>query len=78
VVERLAEDLRAEFPNMRGFSARSIWEMKRFYIAFTGPDFLRQLVAELKKSPQSRPFGLSATGCCRISNKFTNGSFGAA
>ncbi|MEI6493492.1 MAG: PDDEXK nuclease domain-containing protein [Verrucomicrobiota bacterium] len=53
VVERLAEDLRAEFPNMRGFSARSIWEMKRFYIAFTGPDFLRQLVAELKQARRS-------------------------
>ena len=35
---------------MLGFSARSIWEMKRLYIAFTGPDFLQQLVAELKKA----------------------------
>ena len=51
VVERLAADLRAEFPDVRGFSARSIWEMKRFSTAFTGPDFLRQLVAELKKAP---------------------------
>ena len=50
VVERLAADLRAEFPDMTGFSARSIWEMKRLYIAFTGPDFLQQLVAELKKA----------------------------
>ena len=46
VVERLAGDLRAEFPDMRGFSARSIWEMKRFYTAFTGHlDFLQQAVA---------------------------------
>lgn len=50
VVERLASDLRAEFPDMAGFSARSIWEMKRLYIAFTDPEFLQQLVAELKKA----------------------------
>ena len=49
VVERLAADLQAEFPDMQGFSARSTWEMKRLYIAFTRPDFLQQLVAELKK-----------------------------
>jgi len=50
VVERLAADLRSEFPDMAGFSARSIWEMKRLYIAFTDPEFLQQLVAELKKA----------------------------
>jgi predicted nuclease of restriction endonuclease-like (RecB) superfamily len=50
VVERLAADLRAEFPGMRGFSSRSIWEMKRFYVACTEPDFLQQLVAESQKT----------------------------
>ena len=50
VVERLAADLRAEFPDMRGFSSRSIWEMKRFYVACTEPDFLQQLVAEFRKT----------------------------
>ncbi len=35
VVERLAADLRAEFPNMRGFSARNVWDMRRFYAACT-------------------------------------------
>src|SRR6185295_17124923 len=33
VVERLAADLRAEFPDMRGFSPRNIWDMRRFYAA---------------------------------------------
>jgi len=49
VVERLAADLRAEFPDMRGFSARSIWEMKRLYLAWSDPEFLQQAVAELRR-----------------------------
>jgi len=28
VVERLAADLRAEFPDLRGFSPRNIWDMR--------------------------------------------------
>lgn len=50
VVERFATDLRAEFPDMRGFSSRSIWEMKRFYVIGTEPDFLQQLVAEFQNT----------------------------
>jgi len=51
VVERLSADLRAEFPDMRGFSARSIWEMKRLSLAYSDPDFLQQAVAELRRKP---------------------------
>jgi predicted nuclease of restriction endonuclease-like (RecB) superfamily len=56
VVEQLAADLRAEFPDMRGFSARSIWEMKRFYVACTEPKFLQQAVAELRRQPADPEF----------------------
>jgi predicted nuclease of restriction endonuclease-like (RecB) superfamily len=51
VVERLAADLRAEFPDMRGFSGRSVWDMKRFYLACSEPEFLQQVVAELRRKP---------------------------
>jgi predicted nuclease of restriction endonuclease-like (RecB) superfamily len=54
VVERLAADLRGEFPDMKGLSSRSIWEMKRFYLAYSKPDFLQQAAAELKRIPKSR------------------------
>lgn len=54
VVERLAADLRFEFPDMRGFSARSIWEMKRLYLACSEPEFLQQAVAEFRRKP-TRP-----------------------
>ena len=47
VVESLSEDLRKAFPNMRGFAARSLWNMRRFYSAYSSPQFLPQLVAEM-------------------------------
>ncbi len=47
VVERLAADLRAEFPDMRGFSNRNIWDMKRFYLAYSDEAIWRQAVADL-------------------------------
>lgn len=51
VVETLAVDLQKEFPGMLGFSARNLWEMRRFYVAYSSPEFLQQLVAELKRYP---------------------------
>lgn len=48
VVERLAADLRAEFPHMRGFSVANLWRMKQFYLVHTSPEFLAQAVRELK------------------------------
>ena len=46
VVERLSADLRAEFPDMRGFSGRNIWDMRRFFETYSSESFLRQVVAE--------------------------------
>lgn len=62
IVERLSADLRAEFPDMRGFSARSIWEMKRLYLAYSDPDFLQQAVAEFKKIEKPSPSRLMQQG----------------
>ncbi len=47
VVERLAMDLRHEFPRNSGFSERNLWNMKRFYEEYRGNKVLQQLVAEL-------------------------------
>jgi len=46
-VERLAADLRAEFPDMRGFSADNVWRMRQLYEEYTAPQFLEQAVPEL-------------------------------
>jgi hypothetical protein len=34
VVERLSADLKAEFPEMTGFSPRNLWFIKQFYEAY--------------------------------------------
>ena len=52
VVERLAADLRAEFPDMRGFSPRNIWDMRRFYAACTDSEFLAQAAQKLAGNPK--------------------------
>ena len=47
VVEQLAHDLQAEFPGIRGFSARNIWYMKSFFETYNGHPKLQPLVAEI-------------------------------
>jgi hypothetical protein len=46
VVEQLASDLRAEFPDIRGFAPRSVWNMRRLFQAYGTADILPQAVAE--------------------------------
>lgn len=50
VVERLAADLRAEFPDMRSFSARTLRDTKRFYLAYSDETIWPQAVAKLRTS----------------------------
>ncbi len=47
VVERLAQDLQAEFPGVGGFSARNIWYMRNFYLTYSGNEKLQPMVAEI-------------------------------
>jgi predicted nuclease of restriction endonuclease-like (RecB) superfamily len=53
VVERLAADLCAEFPDMRGFSANNLWLMRQMYSEYSDTGFLEQLVQELEKMGRS-------------------------
>ena len=48
VVERLASDLRTEFPDMRGFSADNLWRMRQFFAQYSRVEFLEQAVPELE------------------------------
>jgi predicted nuclease of restriction endonuclease-like (RecB) superfamily len=45
-IDRLAADLRAEFPGQKGFSPRNLWYTRAFAAAWTEP-VLQQAVAEL-------------------------------
>jgi predicted nuclease of restriction endonuclease-like (RecB) superfamily len=47
VVERLAEDLRTEFPGVQGFSTQNLWYMRQFYVAYHGHEKLQPLVGEI-------------------------------
>ncbi|MDR1196199.1 MAG: DUF1016 N-terminal domain-containing protein [Endomicrobium sp.] len=38
VVERLAVDIKNEFPNLKGFSPRNLWNMKLFYEFYAASD----------------------------------------
>lgn len=47
VGERLATDLRAEFPDMRGFSPANVWRMRQFFENHSDPEFLAQVAREI-------------------------------
>ncbi len=47
IVQRLAEDLHAEFPGTGGFSAGNLWRMRKFYEAYVSSEKLAPLVQEI-------------------------------
>ncbi|MFH0799809.1 MAG: PDDEXK nuclease domain-containing protein [Pseudomonadota bacterium] len=72
VVEMLSSDLKNAFPATSGFSARNLWDMRRFYAEYHQDEELRQLVAEIPwgqnlliinriKGRQARHYYLQAT-----------------
>jgi len=50
IVEKLSVDLQREFPDMKGFSARNLWETKKIYETYKDVQKLQPLVAELSWS----------------------------
>jgi predicted nuclease of restriction endonuclease-like (RecB) superfamily len=72
VVENLAKDLQAEFPNMRGLSTTNLWNMVQFYTEYHNVEFLQSLTGEISwthhtiilskcKDNQQRRFYILAT-----------------
>jgi predicted nuclease of restriction endonuclease-like (RecB) superfamily len=55
VVERLADDLSTEFPDMRGFSGRNLRDMRRLYLTYADLEFWRQAVAILPPASDRDP-----------------------
>lgn len=47
IVEQLSRDLQREFPATEGYSARNLWDMRRFYETYQSYPNLRQRVAEI-------------------------------
>lgn len=55
VIEQLSADLRIAFPEMKGFSARNLWYMKKWFLFYSGDEIkLHQVGAEFRqqKLPQ--------------------------
>lgn len=53
VVEILSKELQKEFPGDRGYSARNLWLMRRFYIEYSQNAFLHPSGAEIEANAQS-------------------------
>ena len=54
IVEQVSLDLQNEFPGVQGFSARNLWNMKKWYLFYSANEHrekLQQLAAELEKIP---------------------------
>ncbi|TVL98973.1 MAG: DUF1016 domain-containing protein [Candidatus Brocadia sp. WS118] len=61
-VEQLAKDLRAEFPEMKGFSKRNIFYFRKFYLFYSGssvqqPAALKEM--DLLETPVQQPAALN-------------------
>ena len=57
VVELVSADLRREFPQATGFSARNVWDMRRLYLFYTATHFLNeatQEISKIRKNPSLR------------------------
>ncbi len=46
IVEVLASEIKKDFPDVQGFSARNLWNMRNFYIEYKDNEILQPLVAE--------------------------------
>lgn len=54
VIEQLSQDLRNEFPTMKGFSPRNLWYMKQWYLFYNQKNtILPQVVAEIERPDET-------------------------
>lgn len=53
IVEKLASDIRKDFPGIEGFSPRNVWRMRAFYLAWASREPMP--IAVQKKNPKELP-----------------------
>ncbi len=49
IVEQVSLDLQSEFPNVKGFSARNLWNMKKWYSFYMSYDHVGEAFCALEK-----------------------------
>ena len=73
VVEQLSLDMRAAYPDIKGFSSRNLWYMKQWYLFYRGDtqrlEKLHLLGAELQTAGNKNPIKLSRHQDCRKTTK---------
>jgi predicted nuclease of restriction endonuclease-like (RecB) superfamily len=47
IVEVLAKEIQKDFPGVKGFSSRNLWNMRNFYVEYKDNKILQPLVAEI-------------------------------
>ncbi len=50
IVEVLSKELQKEFPSIKGFSARNLWNMRNFFVTYSENEILQPLVAEISRT----------------------------
>lgn len=50
VVEQVSLDLQAEFPDVKGFSVRNLWNMKKWYLFYSGADSFSEMVLAVEQA----------------------------
>lgn len=62
IVEQLSLDLQNEFPKAKGFSARNLWNMKKWYLFYSGNESFSELAHHMEESLDMKSLKLQQVG----------------
>lgn len=62
IVEKLSLDLQNEFPKAKGFSARNLWNMKKWYLFYSGNENFSELAHHMEESLDMKGLKLQQVG----------------
>ncbi len=57
LIEQLAKDLKAEFPDMSGFSTRNLFFTRQFYLFYSNPESVQQVVSLFEHGKKQQAIG---------------------
>jgi predicted nuclease of restriction endonuclease-like (RecB) superfamily len=73
LINKIAKDIKAEFPELKGFSRENLYYMKRLYLAYSQQiDFVEQVVQQLQNEKMAdiykMPVTFDTNGNMRVCN----------
>ena len=72
VVEQVSLDLRREFPDADGFSARNLWAMKKWYVFYTTKASLEKLQQLVRELPNTKLYQLGREKLHQVGAEMTD------